>query len=132
MKGIKVIAASEEDWTLILTQPFENQNPKGKEVNAMKKSMSILSNLFLSSTLFWGVATVSAEELVVKKPLDFSGYCHMKFPPMREDTLSWSQPVLDENAGNIIDFYGPCDYDPTGLVERKRQRRNQGVYGDSD
>jgi hypothetical protein len=100
----------------------------------MKKSISILSNLVLSSTLFWGVATVTANELVVKTPLDFSGYCHMKFPPMREDTLSWAQPVLDETAGNIIDFYGPCDHDPTGAAERKLQRRQglHGIHGDSD
>lgn len=89
----------------------------------MKKTTALLSGLFLSSTLFWGVAPVEADELVVKTPLDLSGYCHMKFPPMRQDTLSWAQPVLDESAGNIIDFYGPCDHDPTGAEERKRQRR---------
>ena len=55
----------------------------------------------------------------------------MKFPPMREDTLSWAQPVLDENAGNIIDFYGPCDYDPTGAAERTRQSRHR-FSGDND
>jgi len=43
---------------------------------------------------------------------------------MRADTLSWAQPVLDESAGNIIDFYGPCDYDPTGAEEIRIQRRN--------
>jgi hypothetical protein len=97
----------------------------------MKKSMSIVSNLLLSSTLFWGVSTVAADEIVFKKSADASAYCHMKFPPMREDTLSWAQPVLDENAGNIIDFYGPCDHDPTGAAERARQRRNV-LRGDND
>ena len=90
----------------------------------MKKTISLLSNLFLSSTLFWGVPTLGADELVVKETADLSAYCHMKFPPMRADTLSWAQPVLDESAGNIIDFYGPCDYDPTGAEEIRIQRRN--------
>jgi hypothetical protein len=100
----------------------------------MKKSNSILSKLFLSSTLFWGVATVSADELVVKTPLDLSGYCHMKFPPLRQETLSWAKPEFDQNAGNIIDFYGSCDYDPTGVEETKSHRRHgwHGTYGGSD
>jgi hypothetical protein len=97
----------------------------------MKKTMSIVSNLLLSSTLFWGLPTVEADELVFKEAANASAYCHMKFPPMREDTLSWEQPVLDENAGNIIDFYGPCDYDPTGAAERTRQRRHR-FSGDND
>jgi hypothetical protein len=91
-------------------------------VKKMKKSMTILPNLALVATLFWSLPTVEAEELVIKHAVEPGAYCHMKFPPMREDTLSWEQPVLDENAGNIIDFYGPCDYDPMGVEERNRQR----------
>jgi hypothetical protein len=97
----------------------------------MRKTTALLSNLVLSSTLFWGAAAVNANDVVVKQAADLSAYCHMKFPPMREDTLSWAQPVLDENAGNIIDFYGPCDHDPTGAAERARQRRNV-LRGDND
>ena len=96
----------------------------------MKKTISIVSNLLLVSTLFWGLPAVEAEELVFKEAANASAYCHMKFPPMREDTLSWERPVLDQNAGNIIDFYGPCDYDPTGATERARQRRH--LHTDSD
>lgn len=102
----------------------------GKEVNKMKKTMSLASNLLLCSTLFWGLYAAEAEELVLKEPADASAYCHLKFPPMREETLSWAQPVLDENAGNIIDFYGPCNYDPTGAAERARQRRHPHIDSD--
>lgn len=87
----------------------------------MKKSASLLANLLMSSTLFWGVPTVSGEAVIVKEPADFSSYCHMKFPPMVETTLSWDQPVLNENAGQSIDFYGPCDHDPTGSEEIREQ-----------
>jgi hypothetical protein len=96
----------------------------------MKKTISIVSNLLLSSTLFWGVAAVGADELASKESSDVSAYCNMKFPPMREGTLSWKQPVLDENAGKIIDFYGPCDYDPTGALEKAHQRNH--FTGDND
>jgi hypothetical protein len=42
--------------------------------------------------------------------------------------------VLDETAGNVIDFYGPCDHDPTGTDEIKTQRRvlMRGFYGDGE
>lgn len=93
----------------------------------MKKSVSLLSNLLLSSSLFWGVPTAQGEEVtlgvVLKVPSSEAGYCHMKFPPMREDSLSWTQPVLNENAAADIDFYGPCDHDPLGADEIQAQRR---------
>jgi hypothetical protein len=100
----------------------------------MKKTTAFLSGLFLSSTLLWDGTTAKADDLVVRTPLEISGYCHMQFAPMRQDTLSWIQPVLDESAGNVIDFYGPCDHDPTGVEERKIQRRQgfRGTYGDND
>ena len=101
----------------------------------MKKSVSLLSNLLLSSTLFWGVPSVEAEELISIVPADSTAaYCHLKFPAMREDSLSWQQPVLDPLAGNIVDFYGPCDYDPTGADEIRAQRRVllRGDFEDGD
>ena len=105
----------------------------------MKKSISLLTNLLLSSTLFWGVPSVNGEivggqESIVKVPTADGTYCHMKFPPMREETLSWERPVLDEAAGNIVDFYGPCDYDPTGkdAVENQRREILHGTFLDGD
>ena len=35
----------------------------------MKKTRALVYNLFLSSTLFWGVATLNADEVVVKTAL---------------------------------------------------------------
>jgi hypothetical protein len=104
----------------------------------MKKSVSLLANLLLSSTLFWGVPMAYGEELgsgqVVRVPADSASYCHMKFPPMRQDSLSWTQPVLDDSSTAIIDFYGSCDHDPLGNDEITVQRRLQfrGIYGDSE
>jgi len=89
----------------------------------MKKSVSLLCNLLLSSTLFWGVPSAEAEELISIVPTDTTAYCHLKFPAIREDTLLWEQPILDPHAGNIVDFYGPCDYNPVGSDEIRVQRR---------
>jgi hypothetical protein len=100
----------------------------------MKKSISFLSSLLLCSTLFWGVSSAEADEMISSVPADATAYCHLRFPAMVEDTLSWQQPVLDPVAGNIIDFYGPCDHDPTGLDEIQAQRRVllQGYFNDGD
>ena len=100
----------------------------------MKKTISLLSNLLLSSALFWGVPLVEANEIVDTEVADFAGYCHMKFPPMSEATLSWDRPELNAEAEKSIDFYGPCDYDPTGAAEIRTQRSLllRELHGDGD
>jgi hypothetical protein len=42
--------------------------------------------------------------------------------------------VLNESAGNSIDFYGSCDRDPLGRDEIRAQRelRMRGYIADSD
>ena len=100
----------------------------------MKKSVLLLGSLLLSSTLFWSVPGVEAEELISRVPAESTAYCHLKFPTMREDTLSMAQPILDPLAGSVVDFYGPCDYDPVGLDEIRVQRRMiiRGHFDDGD
>jgi hypothetical protein len=88
----------------------------------MKKTISLMSTLLLSSILFWSVSAVEANELVESEVADVANYCHMKFAPMSEATLSWARPELNTDAEKSIDFYGPCDYDPTGAAEVKAQR----------
>ena len=100
----------------------------------MKRSVSLLSNLLVSSTLFWGVPMAHGDELGpgvnLTVPAIDAGYCHMQFPPMREDSLSWARPVLDDSTTASINFYGSCDHDPLGIDEIKAQRRVtfRGIY----
>jgi hypothetical protein len=99
----------------------------------MKKSISLLSNLLVSSALFWGVPSVDANDLVLKVPATTDNYCHMKFPPMSEESLSWDRPVFAEGSPASIDFYGSCDYDPLGPDEIRAQKsilRDQHRDGD--
>jgi hypothetical protein len=52
-----------------------------------------------------------------------SNYCHLRFPAIRPETLYSDRPVLkDPSEGDIIDFYGPCDHDPLGREQVRRQR----------
>ncbi len=104
----------------------------------MKKSVSLWSNLLLAFTLFWGVGTVQGEVLdsgeILRVPAENAAYCHMKFPAMREDSLSWAHPVFDDGAVYAVDFYGSCDHDPLGIDEIKAQRRVilRGIYGEGE
>lgn len=102
----------------------------------MKKSGALLSGLLLSSTLLGGVAMAQGlgSGEVVRVPTETTSYCHMKFPAIREDTLAWARPVLNDSAGDAVDFYGSCNYDPLGPDEIKAQRRVifDGIYGDGE
>ena len=53
-------------------------------------------------------------------------YCHLRFPAMRPSTLGSPKPELKPaTTGDIIDFYGPCDYDPVGKEEVIRQKQQE-------
>ncbi len=87
----------------------------------MKAKTLILTGLILAANLTWGTS-VKADDSISKVPMDSVSYCHMKFPPISDETLFSNHPVLDEAAGNVIDFYGSCDHDPLGADEVEAQR----------
>ena len=91
----------------------------------MKKNISLMINLLLASTLFWGVPLAYGEELnseetISTVPAELPSYCHIASPAMREDSLGWAHPVFEDSAVNAVDFYGPCDYDPLGIEQLRR------------
>ncbi len=90
----------------------------------MKNINFILGAVLLAGVLGLGSTTVGAEPIVSKAVATLeNNYCHLKFPPIREDTLSWDRPVLeDASTSTLIDFYGPCDYDPLGKEEIEIQK----------
>ena len=57
-------------------------------------------------------------------PLNRAGtYCHLKFPAIEPNTLGTDHPKLkSKDSGDIVDFYGPCSYDPVGADEVCRQQ----------
>ena len=89
----------------------------------MKNIKPLLSVLFLTGAIGVSAAPAGAQGVISKVELTSGGYCHLKFPAIREKTLDWSRPVLkDADSGDIIDFYGPCDHDPLGKEEIRAQR----------
>jgi len=78
---------------------------------------SVLSVLLLTGTLGFSLPAMGDESAILEKHavIDETNYCHMRFPAIEEETLSWAHPVLqDTSSSDIIDFYGPCDYDVHG------------------
>ena len=79
--------------------------------------------LFVAFFLSMSSVAWTAEKFISKVPNADGTYCHLKFPAISESTLFSDRPVLkDPSEGDIRDFYGPCDYDPLGKEEIRRQR----------
>lgn len=104
----------------------------------MKLIKLLLLTLLLPAVV--PVSELSAQEakgIISKVQLPGTNYCHLKFPPIRRDTLYTDRPVLaDPSSGNIIDFYGPCDYDPLGKEQilrhkQDRSRTRRREWGDN-
>ena len=90
----------------------------------MKRIGLFISLLGLVGPLGLSIAELSGAEGVIRRVrVPDSNYCHLRFPAIREETLFWARPVLkDPSDSDIVDFYGPCDYDPLGKQEVARQR----------
>lgn len=93
----------------------------------MKTIKLFLSALALVGAFGVSTAPVWAKDgILLQVKAEAGNYCHLKFPAIREETLSWASPVLkDASEGDIIDFYGPCDYDPHGKEAVQAQKRDE-------
>ena len=78
---------------------------------------------FAAISLLDSSLLVAGESIISKVPDSTGKFCHLKFPAIKEETLYWDRPVLkDPSQGDIIDFYGPCNHDPLGKEEIRRQK----------
>ena len=103
--------------------------------------MKIATSLFFAGVLFIGTlgainSAMAADENTEKVPLSTDSYCHEKFPAIRGSTLGTDDPTLKDNdTGDVIDFYGPCNESPTGKDQQweqqlEQQHRYQSDYED--
>ena len=52
--------------------------------------------------------------------------CHLKFPAIRQRTLSSDSPqVKSSTTGDVIDFYGSCDESPTSANQILQQKHDE-------
>jgi hypothetical protein len=89
----------------------------------MKMATSFMAALLLVGSLGIDGTLAAAPGVISNQVLTPGSYCHLQFPAIREETLSWDRPVLkDPSSGDIIDFYGSCDHDPLGKDEIQSQK----------
>ena len=89
-----------------------------KRIGLLVSLLGLVGSLGLSNAHLWG-----AEGVIRRVPVPGSNYCRLRFPAIREETLYWARPELkDPTDGDIVDFYGSCDYDPLGKEEIARQK----------
>jgi hypothetical protein len=99
-----------------------NKDQVGRSVY-MVKTNGLRSVVFFAGLLVLCDSFVWAAEVVTSKAPSPSSSCHLTFPGDQEDALFSDHPVLtDPSEGDIIDFYGPCNYDPLGRDSILRQR----------
>jgi len=104
----------------------------------MARLKGLCSMLFLMGTLVTLFSSLlwAAEGIISKVPDSSGTFCNLKFPAIKEDTLTSDRPQLkDPSEGDIVDFYGPCDHDPVGKEEVQRQkgdiqREKHRIFGD--
>ena len=95
----------------------------------MKIATSFLAALLLVGSFGVGSALAAAAGVISNEVIIPGVYCHLRFPAIREQTLSWDRPVLkDPSSGDIIDFYGSCDTDPLGEDQVHQQRLQRRHY----
>ena len=99
----------------------------------MKSINTLVGLAFLGATVGLTPAPAgAAQHSFLLKVEIFPGYCHMQFPAMEENSLG-DRPVLqDASTTDIIDFYGPCDYNPLGRNEVNEQKSDITMEYDED
>jgi hypothetical protein len=115
-------------------QSFQKRREGGEKMKRVQLSLSVL---VLAGMMGYIPITASAQAPGPHQPkgvkpgvlgavaLNREGsYCHLRFPAIRPSTLASDKPQLKPaTTGDIIDFYGPCDYNPVGKEEVLRQKQ---------
>lgn len=106
-------------------------NETKEESNPMKTISMVFCAFLLTESLVLGAESPRLNGVLSSVQIPGSSYCHLRFPAIREETLSSNEPSLNTDSNDIIDFYGSCDHDPLGKDEIQaqksdaRRRRNQ-------
>ena len=95
----------------------------------MKNFKANLSMLLVVGVLGTSGVALAADDVEVEGQLAPGSYCHEKFPAMTERILDDNQPQLKQSTtGDVVDYYGPCDENPTGkdqIATQKLEHQHQ-------
>jgi hypothetical protein len=89
----------------------------------MNIAVSLFAGLFFAGALAPGNAVQTSEKTILRNEAASAGYCHVRFPAIRPESLGSDHPVIqDRNSGDSIDYYGPCDENPLGQDQIQQQK----------
>ena len=104
-----------------------------------------IATLFLAALLFTGTLgalnnAIAEDGILSKDQFAGTGYCHEKFPAMKQGSLDDNQPALQPTTDgpDIVDYYGPCnetttEKDQIETQKLEHQHRMEGsTAGESD
>jgi hypothetical protein len=81
----------------------------------MKTAKVLLATLLLAGSLVATGTVKASDGVITKDEFTPESYCHMQFPAMQARSLDTDQPTLKSaTSGDVIDFYGQCNENPTG------------------
>ena len=84
-----------------------------------------LVQFFAGLFLLCGSLAWASDGVISRTPDPSGSFCHLRFPAIRAETLFSGQPMLkDASEGDIIDAYGPCNFNPLGGESILRQQRD--------
>jgi len=112
---------------LVLLDCEKQKREKGGEI--MKNVRANLPILLIVGVLGTSGVALAADGAEVEGHLAPSSYCHEKFPALAGRSLDGSQPQLKQSTtGDVIDYYGSCDENPTGedqILTQKLEHQHQ-------
>ena len=101
-------------------------------VNKNLKSIA-LSAVFAAGLIFSASPALASDGGIVYKQAasEDASYCHIKYMAMTQQSLQSGVPEF--NPSDIVDMYGPCDFDPQSPEEVRKQAAimTRGVHGES-
>ncbi len=96
------------------------------------KSIALSAVLAAGLTAGANHAVASDAGIVYKQAAsEDSNYCHIKYMALTQESLQNGVPEF--NPSDIVDMYGPCNFDPQSPDEVRKQASvmSRGLHGES-
>jgi len=97
------------------------------------KSIALSALLAAGLTVGASHALASDAGIVYKQAAsEDSDYCHIKYMALTQASLQSGVPEF--NPSDIVDMYGPCNFDPSSPEEVRKQlsEMSHGQFGSTD
>ena len=87
----------------------------------MKIRTSVFVGMLCLSSLGAVSSAIAQDGVISEQELTPGNYCHEKFPAISGSSIAGNNPEVNP-TGDVIDFYGSCDENPTGKDQVQAQK----------